>query len=203
MTASSAEITSHRQEPRKRQIVIALGLALALVVGAWLIGGRQDFGSIGGGGTNAKLLPRVGDVAPEMTAYGLDASLNLVEVKLSDYRGQPVWLNFWASWCQPCRAELPEVLAAYQHLARTGIVVLAVSLDEPITDAFLYAAQNNLPFVILSDQFRTKVGQTYLISNFPTHIFIDANGIVRDVELAPLTTEAAVKAAEKAINPGK
>ncbi len=183
------------------RIGIALGLALALVLGAWWIGGLQDFSTIGSGGSNAKLLPRVGEKAPEMTAYRLDTSLNLVEVNLSDYAGQPVWLNFWASWCQPCRAELPDIMAAYELVAPQGMIMLAVSLDEPVEDAYLFAMQNGMPWVVLSDPNRALVGQTYSISNFPTHIFIDANGIVRDVELAPLSTDAAVAAAEKAINP--
>jgi cytochrome c biogenesis protein CcmG/thiol:disulfide interchange protein DsbE len=192
---------SHGSESRVLRIGLALGVALALVLGAWWIGGFQDFSSIGSGGTNLKLLPKVGETAPNLTAYKLDASLNLVEVNLSDYAGQPVWLNFWASWCQPCRAELPEVMAAYEQVAPKGMVMLAISLDEPIEDAYLFAMQNGMPWVVLSDPNRALTGQTYSISNFPTHIFIDADGIVRDVELAPLSTEAALAAAEKAINP--
>jgi peroxiredoxin len=183
------------------KIGLPLALALILILGAWWIGGFQDFSSIGKGGTNARLLPRVGEVAPNVTAYRLDASLNLVEVNLSDYAGQPVWLNFWASWCQPCRAELPDIMAAYQQVAPKGMVMLAISLDEPVEDAYVFAMQNNMPWVVLSDPNRALVSKTYAISNFPTHIFIDANGIVRDVELAPLSTEAALAAADKAINP--
>jgi cytochrome c biogenesis protein CcmG/thiol:disulfide interchange protein DsbE len=190
-----------RSESRSGRVAIALIVALVLVFGAWLIGGQQDFSSIGKGGTNAKLLPRVGEQAPDFAAYRLDASLNLVEVNLSDYAGQPIWLNFWASWCQPCRAELPEIMAAYELVAPEGIVMLAVSLREPIEDAYLFAMQNNMPWAVLSDPDGTMVGQTYAINNFPTHIFIDADGIVRDVELAPLSTDAAIAAAEKAINP--
>jgi cytochrome c biogenesis protein CcmG/thiol:disulfide interchange protein DsbE len=201
VNASAAGGTHAGVESRTIRIALALAVAFVLVAGAWFVGGRADFATIGKGGTNAKLLPRVGDPAPELTAYRLDESLNVVQTKLSDYRGQPVWLNFWASWCQPCRAELPDIKAAYEQLQGTGIIMLAVSLDEPIQNAYLYAAQNNVPFVILSDPNRALVGQTYQISNFPTHIFIDATGTVRDVELAPLSTENAVAAAKKAINP--
>jgi len=202
MALSTAGIGSAGNESRTGRILMALAVALVLVTGAWLIGGREGFDTIGRGGTNLKLLPRVGNMAPELTAYRLDENLNVVEAKLSDYKGQPVWLNFWASWCQPCRAELPDIKEAYQQLQGTGIVMLAVSLDEPIQDAYLYAAQNDVNFVILSDPNRALVGQTYLINNFPTHIFIDAQGIVRDVELAPLSTEKALESAQKAISPG-
>jgi peroxiredoxin len=181
------------------RIALSLSIALAIVVGAWVIGGRQDFSSIGGGGTNAKFLPRVGEVAPDLQAYRLNASLEPELVSLSEYRGQAVWLNFWASWCQPCRAELPDLKEAYGQLAGSGIVMLAISLDEPITDAYLYAAQNDVNFVILSDQYREHVGQTYQINNYPTHIFIDAQGIVRDVQLQGLTVAQALKSAHLAL----
>lgn len=172
-----------------------------LVLAAWVVGGRQDFSSIGDGGKNAKLLPRVGDVAPNVQAYRLNSQLELETVSLSDYAGQPVWLNFWGSWCQPCRAEMPELKEAYAQLEGTGIVMLAISLDEPIEDAYLYAAQNGVSFMILSDPARQLVGQTYQINNFPTHIFIDAQGIVQDVQLAPLSVQQALASAQLAINP--
>jgi cytochrome c biogenesis protein CcmG/thiol:disulfide interchange protein DsbE len=184
------------------RIALALAITLMLVAGAWIVGGRQDFSSIGRGGANAKLLPRAGEVAPDVQAYRLTDSLELELVSLSDYRGQPVWLNFWGSWCQPCRAELPEVKAAYAQLKGRGIVMLAISLDEPIEDAYLYAARNSLEFTVLSDRYREYVSQAYQINNFPTHIFIDAAGIVRDVQLRPLTIEQALASAEAAISPG-
>lgn len=184
-----------------RRIALALTVTLALVFGAWLIGGRQGFDSIGAGGKNAKLLPRVGEVAPDVQAYRVNDSLELELVSLSDYAGQPVWLNFWGSWCQPCRAEMPDLIEANRQLEGTGIVMLAISLDEPIEDAYLYAAQNDANFIILSDPNRQFVGQTYQINNFPTHVFIDAAGVVRSVQLAPLSVEAALAATDLAINP--
>ena len=187
--------------PKIGRIVLALAVALTLIAGAWLVGDRQCFSTLGGGGTNAKLLPRVGEPAPDVQAYRLNEQLEPELVSLSDFRGQPVWLNFWASWCQPCRAEMPDLKEAYQQLEGTGIVMLAISLDEPISDAYLYAAQNQVTFVILSDPTREHVGRAYQINNFPTHIFIDASGVVQSVQLAPLSVETALAAADKAINP--
>jgi cytochrome c biogenesis protein CcmG/thiol:disulfide interchange protein DsbE len=194
--------TQPTDRPKAGRIVLALAIAFVLVTGAWVVGGRQDFSSIGRGGTNAKLLPRVGDVAPDVQAYRLTESLDLELVSLSDFRGQPVWLNFWGSWCQPCRAELPELKEAYARLEGRGIVILAISLDEPIEDAYLYAANNDVKFSVLSDPNREYVSRSYQINNFPTHIFIDATGVVRDVQLKPLTVEQAIASAEAAISPG-
>ena len=187
--------------PKAGRIAIALTISLVLIVGAWYVGGQQEFSSIGGGGTNAKLLPRVGEVAPDLQAYRLNSALEPELVSLTEFKGQPVWLNFWASWCQPCRAEMPELKEAYQQLDGSGIVMLAISLDEPIEDAYLYAARNQVTFVILSDPTREHVRATYQINNFPTHIFIDAEGIVRDVQLAPLSVQQALTSADLAINP--
>jgi peroxiredoxin len=194
--------TQPTDRPKAGRIVLALAIAFVLVTGAWVVGGRQDFSSIGRGGTNAKLLPRVGDVAPDVQAYRLTESLDLELVSLSDFRGQPAWLNFWGSWCQPCRAELPELKEAYARLEGRGIVILAISLDEPIEDAYLYAANNDVKFSVLSDPNREYVSRSYQINNFPTHIFIDATGVVRDVQLKPLTVEQAIASAEAAISPG-
>ena len=187
--------------PKAGRIALALAIALVLVAGAWLVGGRQDFSTIGGGGTNAKLLPRIGEAAPDVQAYRLNSNLEPELVSLSDFKGQPVWLNFWGSWCQPCRAEMPELKEAYRQLDGSGIVMLAISLDEPIEDAYLYAAQNEVTFVILSDPTREHVRKSYQINNFPTHIFIDAQGIVRDVQLAPLSVDQALASANAALNP--
>jgi thiol-disulfide isomerase/thioredoxin len=186
------------------RIALALSVTLALVFGAWLIGGRQGFESIGNGGKNARPLPRIGEVAPNLQAYNLvaiDGAFQMQVVSLSDFAGQPVWLNFWGSWCQPCRAEMPDLIEAYRQLEGSGIVMLAISLDEDALTAVSYAAQSNANFRVLSDENRQLTGSNYQINNFPTHIFIDSFGVVRDVQLAPLSVEAALAAADKAINP--
>ena len=200
MTARTVD-SALTDRARFSRIALALVVTFVLVAGAWVVGGRVGFSNIGGGGVNAKFLPRVGEAAPDLQAYRLNAQLQPELVSLSQFKGQPVWLNFWASWCQPCRAEMPELKEAYQQLEGTGIVMLAISLDEPIEDAYLYAAQNQVSFMILSDPTRKYVGASYQINNFPTHIFIDAQGIVRDVQLTPLSVAQALKSADLALHP--
>lgn len=194
----SASIPQHRSP---RQLALALAVSLALVLGAWMVGGRQDFSLIGTGGTNGKMIPRVGEQARDFQALRLTESLDLELVSFSAYAGRPVWLNFWGSWCQPCRLEMPDMIEAYGQLKETGLVLLAVSLDEPIDDAFLYAAQAGANFTVLSDPNRQYTGANYQINNFPTHIFIDATGVVRAVELAPMSVETALANAYLALNP--
>jgi peroxiredoxin len=164
-------------------------IALSIVGAAWVIGGRQGFGDIGKGGVNTALLPKVGQVAPDFTTYDVEGNV----VSLSDFRGQPVWLNFWGSWCPPCRSEMPDVQAAYEQLAPKGLIMLAISLREKPEEAASFAAKNNATFTILTDQYETNTGRAFPITNFPTHVFIDSSGVVRRVVLSDLSTEEALQ----------
>lgn len=181
--------------PRSQRLRAALGLVvtLVLVAAAWYIGGRQGFDQIGTGGQNLSLLPKIGQPAPDfITLTAADGR----PVRLSDYRGKPVWLNFWGSWCPPCRAEMPELQAAYERLHHRGLELLAVSLNEPAETAAAFAALNKAKFTILSDPRRENTGAGYPIVNFPTHILIDQDGIVRDIVLAAINEEEIVARAE-------
>ena len=80
--------------------VVGLLIALAIIGGAWYVGGKQGFDQVGRGGINHVLLPRVGEPAPDLLAPGADDEV----ITLSPFRGRPVWLNFWGSWCPPCRS---------------------------------------------------------------------------------------------------
>ena len=180
---ASPEIVEPRTAGHWPQRLLALALALAIVAGAWGIGGRQGFDQIGSGGQNLQLLPRIGEVAPDFVAPTVDGEV----VRLSDLRGRPVWLNFWGSWCPPCRSEFPEMQAAFaEELQPRGVAVLAIALDEPAEAAASFAERNHGTFTILTDPNRRFTGSAYPITNFPTHILIDRDGIVRDIVLAPI-----------------
>lgn len=174
---------------RRAQIILSLAVVLVIVGAAWFIGGREGFGQIGQGGINQEVLPKVGETAPDFTAYDLNGR----PVSLSDFRGQPVWINFWGSWCPPCRSEMPEIQKAYEQLGPEGLVLLAVSLDEPAADAAAFAARNHATFTILSDPNRAETGEGYPIVNFPTHIFVDRDGTIHQIVLAEMDAETALQ----------
>lgn len=101
-----------------------------------------------------------------------------------------MWLNFWGSWCPPCRSEFPELQAAYLAvLEPNGVVFLAISLDESAEAAWTYAMRNGGTFTIVSDSYRRDTGTMYPIANFPTHILIDRDGIIQDIILSPVDRE--------------
>ena len=174
-------------------------MALLIIAVAWLVGGRQGFDQIGLGGVNSKLLPSIGDPAPDFVTMLSDGRV----VRLSDFRGQPVWLNFWGSWCPPCRSEMPDMEAAYKELEPRGLVMLAVALDEAPSASFEYAARNGATYLIGSDPDRQATGEGYPIVNFPTHILIDRDGVVREIVLAELNTEEFIAYAQTILAPSE
>ena len=190
--AGDGESTRRTVPSRRATLVLGVTVALAIVTGAWYVGGRQGFDQIGRGGMNRSLLPKVGQAAPDFATVLSDGRL----VRLSDFRGRPVWLNFWGSWCPPCRAEMPDIQTAYEQLGPKGLTLLAISLDETALDAASFAALNDVTFTILSDPDRSGTEPTYPIFNFPTHIFIDRDGIVRSVMLSDMDVETAVAQGE-------
>ncbi|MDQ3539410.1 MAG: TlpA family protein disulfide reductase [Chloroflexota bacterium] len=189
--------TSPPSARRRTSVVLALVVTLVLISGAWAIGDHQSFSQIGTGGTNLKLLPSVGEPAPDFVTLRAD---NGQPVSLAGFRGQPVWLNFWGSWCPPCRSEFPEMQAAYAEVLQpNGVALLAISLDESPAAAMAFARRNDGTFPILSDPDRSDTGAGYPIANFPTHILIDREGIVRDVILSPIDREEIIARADTII----
>ena len=177
---------------RKKQAIAGLAIAAAILFIAWYVAGRAGLSDVGKGGINTSLLPKVGDVAPDFVAISPQGEI----VHLSDFRGQPVWLNFWGSWCPPCRAEMPDIQAAYEELQPQGLTLLAVSLGDKPSEAMNFAQLNGVTFTILLDPDRTLTSPTYPIYNFPTHIFIDKDGIVRKIVLSEMSADQAIAAAQ-------
>lgn len=100
------------------------------------------------------------------------------EVSLQDFRGQVVYLSFWASWCEPCRQEMPYLAQLWQRHQEQGFQVLAINVEEDLALAREFAARYELPFPLLSDPQR-QVSSVYRVPGFPTHYIIDRRGRIR------------------------
>ncbi|CAN5726098.1 hypothetical protein BH20CHL4_BH20CHL4_14060 [soil metagenome] len=177
--------------PSRRQAIMGVAIAAAILVGAWFVAGQAGLDSVGQGGINQQLLPKIGEEAPDFTAVGLNGEI----VSLSDFRGEPVWINFWGTWCPPCRAEMPDIQTAFETLGPRGLVLLAVSLGDRPSEAADFARKNGVTFTVLLDPDRTLTSESYPIYNFPTHIFVDADGIVRNIVLSEMSSDQAIAAA--------
>ncbi|HET8760487.1 MAG TPA: TlpA disulfide reductase family protein [Nitrospiria bacterium] len=100
-------------------------------------------------------------------------------VRLSALRGRPVLLTFWATWCEPCKIEMPEIQKAYERFKTDGFVVLAVNFGEKAEKARAYAETNGLTFPVLVDR-RANVASQYSVVSLPVSLFIDADGVVQE-----------------------
>ena len=155
----------------KRGRPVALALALLLLVSACL--------PAGGVGSSK------GDVAPDFSLPALDGGAQ----NLRDYRGQVVILNFWASWCAPCRAEMPDLQVAYTELRDKGLVVVGINQSERGEKVRSFVQEFGLTFPILLDEDQT-VGHKYGVRGLPTTFIIDGGGVIREVIVGPLTRSA-------------
>ena len=124
----------------------------------------------------------VGKVAPDFQL----PDLNDKEVRLSDFRGKVVFLNFWATWCKPCREEMPSMEVLYKNFEKDGLVILAVSIDRVTTkkDIPPFVKGMNLTFPVMVDSW----GQTdkrYKLMGVPETYIIDQQGVLREKVIGP------------------
>ena len=134
--------------------------------------------------------PREGFSAPDFTLDLLGGG----EVTLSDLRGKPVVVNLWASWCPPCRAEMPAIQKVYQDYQDLGLVVLGVNTtnQDSEADAAAFVRQYGLTFPIPLDR-DGSVSVRYQLSGLPTTFFIDRKGIIRSVVVGGPMSEAMIR----------
>ncbi|MBT2684908.1 redoxin domain-containing protein [Bacillus sp. ISL-37] len=123
-----------------------------------------------------------GMVAPTFTLKNLAGE----EVSLNDYRGKKVMLNFWATWCPPCKEEMPAMEQFYKENSKE-VEILAVNLD-PQNNVKSFVKDNELTFPILLDQDGTTQ-QTYSIISIPTTFIIDEQGLILKKHIGSMTYE--------------
>lgn len=122
--------------------------------------------------------PRVGERAPDFTLRTLDGAT----VSLSQFRGRVVILDFWASWCSPCRATMPTLHALWREVADRGVELVGVSLDRSADAASAYLKANGFrDMVALWDSYAAAqaVATQYRVTGIPHTFIIDRAGIVR------------------------
>jgi cytochrome c biogenesis protein CcmG, thiol:disulfide interchange protein DsbE len=128
--------------------------------------------------------PRVDQPAPDFQLRTLDGQT----VSLSDYRGRPVWISFWASWCPPCRAENPDIQEMYQKYQAQGLVILAPAIGEDEGAVSGYVRRTGLTFTIGLDS-STQIAANYRIVGIPTHFFVDGDGVLRAWRIGSMNTK--------------
>lgn len=130
--------------------------------------------------------PKVGTAAPDFTLKDLNGK----SVSLKDFKGRPVMVNFWASWCGPCKVEMPDMQAAQEELGKgAGFVILAINLGENKSTAEGFLTQNKFDFLALLDRDRSVAQNKYRLIGLPTSFFIDKQGVIREIQTGPLANK--------------
>jgi cytochrome c biogenesis protein CcmG/thiol:disulfide interchange protein DsbE len=156
-------------------------ILIVLVVGiAWIWTNRVPASGISAA---ADLVPApiIDHPAPDITLTTLDGQ----EFRLSALRGKPVVLNFWATWCPPCRAELPELKSASERLAGQ-VAIVGVDQAEPATTVAGAASELGIAYSIPLD-LQGNTSRAYGVRSLPTTFFIDRDGVIRQIQNGPLT----------------
>ncbi|MBC8496885.1 MAG: TlpA family protein disulfide reductase [Anaerolineales bacterium] len=156
-----------------------------LILGAaWIWFSAAPAGSTTSGEIPA---PQEGFLAPDFTLQNVAGET----ITLSELRGQPVLINLWASWCGPCRAEMPAMQRIYESYQEQGFVILAVNAtnqDSP-NSAAAFAVEHSLTFPILLDV-DGAVSGLYRLRSLPTSFFVNREGIIEEIVIGGPMSEA-------------
>lgn len=202
------EVSGVEERPQNRRewSGVLRSLILPLLLIATIVGGlyyiEQRRGGVAGtaDGTGIVALPAeknptgkspstdVGRAAPDFLLKTPDGGT----LRLSDLQGKPVLVNFWASWCTPCRQEMPEIVRAYDTHKAAGLVVVAVDLQESAATVRTFAREFGMTFPIVIDR-TGGVGDAWRIGGpvegIPSSYFLDASGVVQARVYGPMTAE--------------
>lgn len=131
--------------------------------------------------------PKEGFLAPDFTLQTLDGQV----YTLSELQGRPLLINFWATWCPPCQAEMPAMQRIYQQYQDQGFLILAVNATHQDTKSAIlaFSREYRLTFPILLDT-DGVVSQQYLVHAFPSSYFVDSQGIITEVVIGGPMAEA-------------
>jgi cytochrome c biogenesis protein CcmG/thiol:disulfide interchange protein DsbE len=139
--------------------------------------------------SNMIAAPQAGFIAPDFNLETITGD----RVHLDDLHGWPIIINFWASWCPPCRAEMPALQAVYDEY-KDQVILLSINatLQDTLSEVLSFQAEISLRIPILLD-LNGQVQHLYAITSLPTTFFINGEGIVREVVIGGPQTESGLR----------
>lgn len=129
-----------------------------------------------------EVAPIVGAQAPDFALLDLEGEL----VRLADLRGHPILINFWATWCGPCRLEMPIMQQRFEEFGDQGFIILAINFDEPQAIVQAFNNEIGLTFPILLDP-GAEVQRRYRMRGYPASFFVDRDGIIQAHHIGLMT----------------
>lgn len=199
----TADEEEHPQRRREwmgifRSVILPIVAVAAIAVGVWQFEGQSGDSSASPGGADLGVIelpkeknatdespaPRAGRAAPDFRLTTLDGGT----IRLSDLQGKPVVVNFWATWCGPCRKEFPEFIQAADEFKEQGLTIIGVNVQEPRDKVAAFVDEFGANFTIALDT-NGQVVNAYRVTGLPTTIFIDRQGVVKSVYLGQLSRD--------------
>lgn len=178
MQMSKADLLAKK---RQRRLVIR-SIVLILIVAAVIFAITSK---------DKKEVLEIGDKAPDFEIVDLEGNTH----KLSDYRGEGVFLNFWGSWCGPCKTEMPFMENQSKAFAEKGVHILALNIKDTRLKAETFRDQYKLTFPIAQDK-DESIRRAYNVLPLPTTVLIDPDGIIVDIITTGMDEKTIINAME-------
>lgn len=179
-------------QKKRWKILMLVSLATGIL---WTVVSRVP--SAVGAPLSSSPSPREGFLAPDFTLDTLDGK----RVTLSELRGKVVVVNFWATWCLPCRAETPALEKSYAQYKESGVVILGVNLtnQDVVSEVESFVQEFKLTYPILLDREGSISNSLYQIRGLPTTFFINREGVIRTVLVGGPMSETFIRSKIEAL----
>lgn len=164
------------EKKKKRRIIRATILSVLVVAIVYAIVNSSDVGE--------REVLQVGDQAPNFTLVDMEGNQRTLE----EYKGKGVFLNFWGTWCEPCKKEMPAMTRQYAVYKERGVEVLAVNIEQTEFEVSKFINQYNLNFPVVIDA-TGDVKQAYNIIPLPTTLLVNPEGTVTKIITGEMTEQ--------------
>jgi peroxiredoxin len=164
---------------RRNKMLQSVILAIVLIVGGYAV-----YQSL----FKTTSVMKAGDKPPEFRLLGLDGSSH----DLSEYKGKPLILNFWGTWCPPCRDEMPAFQTIYDKWKDKGVQLVGINLSEEKLSVSNFAEEVGAKFPILLDR-NKQIEKKYGLKQYPTTFFISADGKIQDIVIGGPMSETDIQ----------